>query len=298
MSRMNLFGVLAVVVIAAGGIAVIPRSQGKNTETSKSKIEAVGLAKYGLEIIDPEHPAFRKLMAEKKPGPEPPFSVFVANNSGQAISSCTLKCEILLRDGQTVTHFKTKTGTLETVSDGNSARLTEGIAAKGTLLFSLTDSASPDNQARTGIAFRSGGGDSNIINQLSNSVKVTVSIDGALFVDGTYVGPDTNNYFELFRGQIEANRDLDGEIDRLANDGAKPEAIINHLERVSHTQSNEVQIPPGEDPQYSFGKWMQKSSYARLLLVMRKKRGDQAVLDHVRTELSKPQITLRKLKES
>src|SRR6185503_5589030 len=164
MARMNLFGLLAVVVIAAGVIAVIPRSQGKNTKTSKFEIEAVGLAKYGLEIIDSKHPAFSKLMAEKKPDAESPFSVFVANNSEQAISSCTLKCEIVLRDGRTVTHFKTKTGTLETVSDGGSTRLTEGIAAKGNLLFSLTDSESPDNQAGTGIAFRSGGGDSNIIN--------------------------------------------------------------------------------------------------------------------------------------
>lgn len=298
MDKRNLFGVLAAIVISVAAIAIIPRSQGRDTEASESKIEAVSLAQYGLEIIHPKHPAFGKLMAEKKLIPESPFSVFVANNSEQAISACTLKCEIVLRDGRTVTHFKSKTSALETVSEGGSARLTEGIAAKGNLLFSLTDSASTDKHNDTGIAFRTGEGDTNIINHLSDSLKVVVSIDGVLFVDGTYAGPDTNNYFELFRGQIEANRDLNSEIDRLVNDGAKPEAIINHLEKVSRAQSNEIEIPPGENPQYGFGKWMQKSGYARLLLVMRKKKGDQAVLDHARSELSKPQIKLRKLKES
>jgi hypothetical protein len=295
MTRTKLFGIFAVTAFTAGVIAVIPHSQGNNTNTSKSKIEAVGLAKYGLEVIDPKHPAFSKLSTEKKSGPDNPFSVFVVNNSSQAIASCTLKYEILLRDGGTATHFKTKTGTLETVSDGGTAHLAEGIAAKGNLLFSLTDSPSPGDQP---INFRTGGGGTNITNQLSGSVKVKVSIDGVLFVDGTYVGPDTNNYFELFRGKIEANRELYTEIVQLITNGAKPEVIMNHLEKVANTKSSEVQTPPGEDPQYSFGKWMQKSSYASLLLLMGKKKGDQSVLDRIRTELSKPEIKLRKLKES
>ena len=133
--------------------------------------------------------------------------------------------------------------------------------------------------------------------QLSNSAKVTVSIDGVLFVDGTYVGPDVNNFFELFRGQVEGDRDLTAEINRLVSDGTTSEAITNHLKKVTKTLSSEVQTPPGEDPQYSFGKWMQRSSYAILLLMLKEKRGDQAFLDRLRTELSKPQIKMRKLKE-
>jgi hypothetical protein len=297
MTRVKFFGALAVVAVTIGAIAVVPRSQG-NTGTSKSRIEAVGLSKYGLDVIDPKHPAYSKLMAAKNPGPVSAFSVFVVNNGDQAITSCSLKWEIVLPDGQITTHFQTKTDTLETVVDGGIAHLNEGIGAKGNLLFSPTDSPSMDNHVTFGIGSRTGGGSSNIAAQLSNSVKVTVSIDGVLFADGTYVGPDTNNYFERFRGEIDASKELDGEIDRLLNDGATPQAITSHLNKVANTQSSEVQIPPGEDPQYSFGKWMQKRRYAILLLVMREKKGDQAVLDRVRTELSNPQIKLRKLKEN
>jgi hypothetical protein len=298
MTRVKLFGALAALAVILGGVAILPHSQGKNTETFTSKIEAVGLTTYGVKIIDPKHPSFSKLIAEKKSAPVTPFSVFVTNDNDKAIASCSLKWEIVMSDGQTVTHFQTKTGTLETVSDGGVARLTEGIPAKGNLLFSLADASGLENQAGAGRGFRVGGGTASITDQLSRSVKVAVSVDGILFTDGTYVGPDTNNYFELFRGQIEANRDLDGEIDRLVNSGATPEAIATHLKGVSSSQSSDVQILPGEDPQYAFGKWRQKKSRARILLLMREKRGDQAVLDRVHAELADPPISLRKLKEN
>ena len=285
------------VAITIGGIAILPRSQGENNGTLTSKIETASLTKYGLEIVDPKHPEFSKLMAEKPSGPITAFSVFVANNNDKAIASCSLKWEMVLPNSQITTQFQTKTGNLGTISDGKLAHLMEGIASKGNLLFSLTESSSPDNQAGIGSGFRTKGESSNITDQLLNIVKVRVSIDGVLFTDGTYVGPDTNNYFELFRGQIEANRDLDSEIEHLVNNGARTEAIMNHLKKLSNTQSSEVQIPAGEDSQYSLGKWMQKRSYAKLLLVMREKKGDQAVLDHVRAELSNPQIKLQKLKE-
>lgn len=297
MTKLLLFGALAVAAITVGVIAVIPQSQGKNTEASK--VETFGLPEHQLEVVGPKHPTFNKLIAGETSNVDKskiePFSVFVVNNSNQAIASCTLKYEILLRDGQTVTHFNTKTGTLEPVSDGGTAQLAEGIAAKGNLLFSLTDSPGSDNQHRK---VSTSGGVSNIADQLSNSVEVRISIDGVLFVDGTYVGPDANNYFELLRGKIAANRELDTEIAQLINNGATPKAIINHLEKVANTKSSEVQISPGEDPQYSFGKWMQKNSYARLLSLMGKTKGDQAVLDRIQTGLNKPEIKLRKLKEN
>jgi hypothetical protein len=292
MTKVLLFGALAMIVITVGVIAVIPQSQGKN-------IEAFGLPEHQVEVVGPKHPTFSKLVADDKSninkGNAQPFSVFVVNNSNQAIASCTLKYEILLRDGQTVTHFETKTGKLETASDSGTAYLAEGIPAKGNVRFSLTDSPGSDTQP---VNFRTSGGGPNMAEQLSNSVEMRVSIDGVLFVDGTYVGPDTNNYFELFRGKIAANRELDTEIAQLINNGASPKAIMNHLEKVANTKSSEVQIPPGEDPQYAFGKWRQKTSYARLLSLMGKTKGDQAVLDRIQTGLSKPEIKLRKLKEN
>ena len=297
MTRVKLFGALGVVAIAIGGIAFLPRGQG-NTQASKSKIEAVGLTRYGLDLIAPNHPAFSKLMSANKPGPVSPYSVFVVNNSEQAVISCSLKWEIVSIDGQISTRFQTKVDAIETVYEGGRAHLIDGIAAKGSLAFSLLDHSNPDNSVGSGFGIRMGGGSPNIAAQLSNSVKVTVSVDGVLFADGLYVGPDANSFFELFRGEVEGNRDLAGEVDRMVGGGATPEAIANHLKKVSHTPLSEVQAPTGEHSYYSFGKWTQRKLYAIHLLVTRDKKGDQALLELVRGELSKPQVELRKLKEN
>jgi len=48
--------------------------------------------------------------------------------------------------------------------------------------------------------------------QLSESVKVIVSIDGVLFADGTFVGPDSQGYFGSLKAEIDARRDLVEEI--------------------------------------------------------------------------------------
>lgn len=292
MTKTKLFGIVAILALSVGGIAVIPRSQGKDSD--KSKIEAVGLAEYGIEVIAPNHSAFTKLLAEKKAGPENPYLVAVVNNSNQGIASCTLKYELLLPDGQTITQYTTQTGGLETVFAGGTAQLTDAIAAKGNLLVSLSDTPSP-GQPRN---FRTGGGSSNLTRQLADSVKVSVSINGLLFVDGTFVGPDDKNHFELFRGRAEANRELNTEIAQLINDGAKLEAIMKHLEKVANIKSSEVQLLPGETSEHSFGNWMQKTSHARGLLWLGKNKGEQALLERVRSELSIPEIKLRKLKDS
>ncbi len=42
---------------------------------------------------------------------------------------------------------------------------------------------------------------------------------------------------------------------------------------------------------------MQRRRYAILLLLLKEKKGDQAFLDQLRAELSKPQVKLQKVKE-
>src|SRR4030095_5940360 len=268
MTRMKLLGALAVLVAAVGVVAFTPYSQGKNNEGSKSIIEAVGLPEYGLEIIDPLQPSFSKYMAtEKKSVSQAPFTVFLVNKNDQGLAACTLKWELLMRDGRTVTHLRSKTGRLnETISYNGQTYLAEGVAARGHLLFSLTNSSSTPQ-------FSTGRGGSNIADQLSDSVKVTVSVDGVLFVDGTYAGPDSKNYFDRSQGQIEAGRELATEIEQLISNRSNPEDVMKYLGKVAQTQSDDVQIPPGKTSEYCFGKWMEKTSYARLLLALRKAKG-------------------------
>lgn len=309
MTRMKIFGALAALVIIIGGIVALPHLRRGKAEAATSKLEAVSLNKYGLEIIDDKNPAFAKLMAGNNSDPVTAFSVFVVNNSNKALASCSLKWEITLADGQTANQFQTKMGTFEIVADDKGAHLAEGIAAGGNLLFSLTNSSGSGSQSHgfnmgggtpgsQSHGFVTGGGTPDITAQLSDSVKGTVSIDGALFTDGTYVGPDVNNNFDMFKGQIEAKRELAGEVNQLMNSGATPEDIKNYLKKIQATQSNDVKLTAGESSRYAFGKWNRERSYAGRLLLIKEKKGDQAVLELIQADLAAPQINFRKIAEN
>jgi hypothetical protein len=295
MTIAKLFGASALVAITAVGMAFLPHGKEKTDQIPYSKIDTVGLTEYGVNIVDPGQPEFNSILRKQRVASAPPFSVFVVNNADQGIASCTLKWVILLSDGQIATHYFTKSGTLELAPDATPARLREGIPARGTLLFSPMTSSDPDDRAGAGTGFRTGGGNPEISVQLFKSTWITVSVDGVLFCDGTYAGPDVNNDFELFRGQIEANRDLASEIDTMIGAGKKIEAVVRRLEKVANIQSNEVQPSAGEAPKYSLGRWMKRASYAHLLLAIREKKGEDAMLERVRAELNKPRIELRKL---
>jgi hypothetical protein len=196
MSIAKVFGASALIAVAAAVTAFLPHSQEKTDRSSNSKIETIGLAEHGIDIVDPSQPEFNSILRKQRVVTAPPISVFVVNNSDQDIAACTRKWETRLLDGQIVTHYFTKTGTLEIAPDATPARLEEGIPAGGSLLFSPMRSSGPDDRAGAAIGFRAGGGSPGVSARLSKGTKITVSIDGVLFCNGTYVGEDVNNYFD------------------------------------------------------------------------------------------------------
>lgn len=288
MIRFILFGALAAVAITIIVVAVIPRSEG--TSISLPQVETTGLPEHRLMLIGPNDPTFYKLMAEKTSGAgiraAKPFSVFVVNNAARSVAACMVKWDVLQSDGRIITHSRANSGTLQIVPDGRSAHFSDDIVPNSNRLFSLIDSVEDSERQ-----FRMGGGSPDLVRQLSESVKVTVSIDGVLFTDGLFVGPDTKNYFARLSAEIEANRDLNAEIAQLADTSVKPEAITNHLETLANGQLNVAQQSSGENLGYS----IMKKRYATRLLTMRKAKGDRAVLEFIRAEMSKPTVILRKL---
>ena len=294
MIRLAMFSALAVIAITVMMIAVNPRTAG--TSINLPQVETVGLSDHGLILIGPKDPTFDNLMAEKTSSVDistaKPFSVFVVNKGAQSVAACLVKWEVLLPDGRTVTPSRAYNGALKTVSNGRSVHLTGDIVPNGKRLFSLIDSS--DSSGRQ---VRMGGGGSDIIRQLSDSVKITVSIDGVLFVDGTFVGADTKNYFARLRAEMEASRDLYDEIAQLMNTSVEPKAAMDHIEALANSQLNSAQARSGKDSRSGkdFGYSIMKKRYATRLLGMRKAKGDRAVLEFVRAELSKPRVNLRKL---
>jgi hypothetical protein len=170
--------------------------------------------------------------------------------------------------GAGVAHFKEETAS-------NSQRM----------VYLLDVSNSPNRVLRVNL----GGGGVDKARQLSESVKVRVSVDGVLFVDGTFVGPDTRNYFDSLKAEIEARNEMFEEITRALNGDAE---AMKRIEALARGDREAIQRFGGKE---HAGGQLEMKRLAGATLAIRKDLGDKAVLERINAELSKPRITLRKL---
>jgi hypothetical protein len=70
--------------------------------------------------------------------------------------------------------------------------------------------------------------------QLAKYTDTTVSLDGAFFEDGTFVGPNTTGFFEEIGAQIKAKSDLLEEISRRIHSSASKQEILQDLESIAN----------------------------------------------------------------
>jgi hypothetical protein len=285
----------SVISIIALGVVVITLYDLISTPVVKTDIlpnmETRSLSEHGIEIISPGHPTYSALMTDrlqKIPNVDietfKRSSVFIDNGSGRSIAALTVKWELLQPDGKSFVFSRGRGGALGVVSDGQSAHLMEDIAPKGNRLFSLlgfSDDAHPRFNLR--------GNRGDIARQLSESVKVTISVDGVLFADGAFVGPDTNKNFEKYKAEAEAWTTMLTEVAEGLNGN---EEAMRRIELLAEGKLKGTKLPSGEDAsQYQ----MMMQGYARRILSIRARSGDKAVLDGINAELSKPRISFRKL---
>ena len=281
------FGLLAVVVVTLLVLGGIPKG---NETGSLSKIQTIGLPQQGIVIAGPSEGEFATLLAkqsQKISGAQlrtlKSSSVFVINNSGQSIAALNVNWALVQPDGRTISHAVAHHGGLGVLTNNGSPNLMEDIAPNGSRLFSLIDL--PDPNRRFG--FTTGGGVDKA-RQLSESTKVTISIDGVLFVDGTFVGPDSQGFFRSLKAEIEARRDLIEEMAQGLNGDAE---AMRHVESLANGRR---EIRRASADQHSYYDEI-KETQASLMLARRSKIGDKALLDAISAELSKPRITLREL---
>lgn len=290
---LSVVGMLAAVVTMVLVLGGIPKSKGG--AGSQSKIETAGL-QHGIEIVGPNDAAFAGLMSKQLQKNShlnvdglKSTSVFVVNKSAQAIAALSVNWVLLQPDGSSISHATAHKSGLVIVSEGDSPHLMEIIASNGHRLFSLLDL--PDGSNRASGHRMGGGGGVDKARQLFESVKVTVSVDGVLFVDGAFVGPDTKDFFGLLKAEIDARRDLIEELGRALNGDAEA------MKRVELLADGRPVGTRAASDNHSFYDVITQTQ-ASVILARRKKFGDRAVLESINAELSKPRINLRKLRSN
>jgi len=125
----------------------------------------------------------------------------------------------------------------------------------------------------------------------ANYSEVTVSIDGAFFEDGTFVGPNTTNFFEQTKAVIDARRDLLNEIGNgLSNNTLTVKDASNYVEEIANSNPNALNSHSTVTDYYDHF----RALYAYEIVQMKRVHGADKGLEIALLPLHKPWAKLTK----
>ncbi|MCA1565230.1 MAG: hypothetical protein LC803_06280 [Acidobacteria bacterium] len=224
----------------------------------------------GLEIVSPTHSEFSNMKSEllkKKQNvfseDTTPAAVFIKNKSKKDVVAYILKWEVTRSDGrvETIVNSYSRPDILmgkKTYKDEN-LRASLVLRSNKARFFSLSESsaqgfeiglgteANNDSAASVGQAVGIGTSADIKSDDLAEVRSITVSIDGAFFDDGIFVGENNTRYFERTKAEINAKFDMLQDIKNRLKSGDKPSDVMKHLEDVSSAlRAPESLIGPDE----------------------------------------------------
>jgi hypothetical protein len=120
---------------------------------------------------------------------------------------------------------------------------------------------------------------------------MTVTLDGVFFDDGTFIGPDTNDFFAKVKTQMDVRHEVLQGVQSDLQSGKDPTEVFRGLEQI---RDRERQVSGGEmtmDQLRSFYRHM----FAQDVLGMKEVWGTEGAIANVQRQLSRHWVTLRKL---
>lgn len=310
--------ILTIALLAIGVCTTIGFTHRNEKKKSvNTRINTKDLAEHGLTLIKSTNSYYKSVMgtppqSQLNPKLEAlkPYSVLLKNSSHKTLIAFNLKWEITKSDGQVLTaqsgHMnsrrlfntrdKSKTKSVlepgaalfcsvagvadvSQLADVQFAGLRATVGPKGEA--QSVQQASQDESSDTGI--------DNLIMHLSEAVSITVSIDGALFEDGTFVGTDSGNLFGWLSSLVKARKDLLQEMKTIQRD-QNSDKVNKRLEEVSNSPKVDLGPESSSDDFYRFN----RKRFAQTLLKRKTALGDDALRRELEL-LNDPWLNLRKL---
>jgi len=133
--------------------------------------------------------------------------------------------------------------------------------------------------------------------QISNQCsKLTISVDGVFFDDGTFVGPDTMGLFNEEESELDARYEILSKVESDLKSGVRVEDIFKKLEQIAG-QSMPGQSMPELSESPSRAEYLNffRRMFAKNILGMKHLYGTERAIEDVHQQLSKPWVKLRKL---
>lgn len=311
------FITLVVIVTVAVATGLFIRS-GRVQAVSVKTINVKDFPEHGLSIISSSNPSFDGMMnayLRNKPNISSDViqhsSVFLRNTGGRVVA-IKLRWEMTKPDGTTVTrdesqstlwmltHVTTEAQVAQTntVMQPNSTwflsfvlpfeNVDEVVNSTGANSSEESSLAQEDDQL---MGLRA------LNKQMAGYTNITVSIDGAFFDDGTFIGPDTTGFFAEIKAFVDARYDLVNELETAANLQKPIDEVFNSIAQLAN-QSETTRKPESMLNSTPTSIYKEaKGKFAQQVIGMRRRsEGDGNKATKLASELlRKPRVTLRKL---
>ncbi len=287
----------------------------KNAPQGSIKMHIKDLPHHNLRLISPSDPSFDERVNKEFRGQSnevtdalKPFSVFLENKGESTVVGYLIQWCFTKADGSNQYYRKALLNPQALMGDQNLSpelsRQSGQIEPHSAIFLSLL---SPQGGGNLGIKisreeaeeFRQGKrlDQSTLLQRFraeaAQCTAITVSIDAAVFDDGTFVGPDTSNFFNQTKAVIEAKRDFLNELAAgLSNSSKLGDSQHGRLQETAAQQLEDLGSKSTPSDYYNYFKKLAAIEF----LQAKNAQGEEQALEKARLEMNKnkPWVTLRK----
>ena len=306
------------IILATSTNFISPR-EGK--QPMNVRVSSKGIPEHGLSLIGPTDPSFEThlstALGDTSAGISKNaklLSTVIMNSSERVVVAYNIKWNLVDINGKTVSHERSYKdpsllmGTRRPTgpnSESNSIKpessrlislvptLTDTRSAEGSIGGLVLERVEPAENESVKRALMERNTDylaNKLANNLEQVVSVTVSLDGAFFDDGTFVGPDETQFFSKVKAQLDAKYDLHNRIKKMFSSGKPPEKVLQYINNFANMPRGHLGGDSSPSQFYDFFMRIYAQEISRIWGVS----GHESVARFVETSTSAPWASLRK----
>ena len=306
----------AVLTVLAIGIVFVGSNEcflsNRRVQAVNIQINIKDLPEHGITLTTPTDPSFEgklsALLSNKRNSLAEglrSYSVLIENTGNKSIVGYRLKWEMTKADGTVSVRqagginigslmgkepsgldtpsrsvgFALKSGSIAFVSPAGSLNEDDGSMITGYAMGSA-DPALLEQLHQRAKGQRSSSLVDTVMADLKNYRSFTVSLDGAFYEDGTFVGPDTTGFFASVETCVNAKRDLLEEIAFAVQHNRSMDQIFNYVEEITSTTSPDAKLDQGS--LYNIYKKMDAEEMLRMRIALSSQKAVEISLRQLR----------------
>lgn len=303
MKYILLAAVLLIGLVASVGLVINKKELiTHRTESALVRFNVKDFPEHGIYLIGPSSPSFAQMAAQLIKGNEysvtdfPPYSVFLRNTSSHSVVGYRLTWECVDKKGDAAHNDVSNIISYLFLHGDQSERNKTMAGEAGVIGPNSTWFISLDHPARRVEGIGEGQIDESIfvsqVQEISRDFsKVTISVDGLFFDDGTFLGADTTKFFDEVQSQMDARYEVLNEVESGLRSGANFEEIQRKLEQMASQPKPQLGTSPSRIEYMNCFRVL----FAKDVLGMKALYGTEKAIEDVHQQLSKPWVHLRKL---